>query len=76
MSSFIGYIRHLYNRAKEEHAAWKENEETLDEVVCAINERNERWKNERPRLEAEAARNARIIFARNMMKLKQRKSSK
>ena len=76
MDSFIDFIWYLYKKAKEEHEAWKETDAALDEIIHKTRENEKRWNQELPKLEAEAARNARAIFARNMMKLKQRKSSK
>jgi len=72
MGSYIDFIRYLYKKAKEEHEAWKETDAVLDEIIHKTHENEKRWNHELPKLEAEAARNARTIFARNMMKLKRK----
>lgn len=73
MGSFIDFIWYLFKKAKEEHEDWKETDAALDEIIRTTHENEKRWNQERPKLEAEAARNALAIFARNMMKLKQKR---
>ncbi len=66
-------IPDIIDRIEEEQKAKKELHEAMRELAHrAYVADNERWEQERPKVEAEAARTAQMLFARNMKKLKAR----
>ena len=66
-------IPDIIDRMEEEQKAKNELYEAVRESAHrAYVADNERWEQERPKVEAEAARNAQMLFARNMKKLKAR----
>ena len=67
------YLPYMLYMLEEEQKQTKELHEAMSESAHrAYVADNERWEQERPKVEAEAARNARLLFARNMKKLKAR----
>ena len=77
--------REVRERQRREEEAWwqqkfREEAKQRQEILPILDEANkkameadrERWEREKPKVEAEAARTARMLFARNMKKLQAR----
>ena len=66
-------IPDIIDRMEEEQKSKKELHEAMRESAHrAYVAENEWWEHEKPKVEAEAARTAQMLFARNMKKLKAR----
>ena len=69
----VGILPNILARMEEKQKVMKEMHEILRESNKETEEVDrERWKHEKPKAEAEAARTARFLFVRNMKKLKAR----
>lgn len=68
-----GILPNILDRMEEKQKEDKEMQSILSEVAHnAYVAGNDQWEREKPKVEAEAARTARFIFARNMKKLQAR----